>query len=388
VIRPVLGGRRLAAGRVAAWPARASASAILAAVLAGCGAAAAAPRALVPPSPSVSTSSITPHGKPSRVTLPDQGCEPHVPPMSPMPAPGRMPAGTTMAEIQQRGYLIAGVDQDSYDWGSANPAPDRGQPNPELLPPGEAYVGFDIDILHALARAIFGNADRIRFVPVTQEFRMGAAHDGVVDVVADSITINCIRARQVRFSDNYFNAGEALLVQGGNKTAGVRLTPGEPPEVTGLTGQKVCTVNTTTSVATLATLAGPDGFRLVATGNWSDCLVLLEQGAVQAISTDNTILGGLQAEDPSLKLVGPLFSLEPHGLAFPRSDLDSPTNAEFIGFANGVLRSLGAGVGWCPEPRPKPGLSCWAALYDKWVAPQLGAAVPSPPAIVASGERG
>jgi polar amino acid transport system substrate-binding protein len=386
VIRPGRGGRRPAAG----WRARACVGAGLAAILAaGCGAAPAASSALAsPPSASVPSVGVPPSGTPSPMTAPNKGCRPAVVTvraMSPMPVPGTMPADTTMAEIQKRGYLIAGVDQDSYRWGYPNPNPD---PDPtRSAVPGEAYVGFDIDILHALARAIFGDPDQIRFVPVTQEFRIGAAHDGIVDVVADSITITCTRAKLVGFSDDYFDAGQELLMLRGARVPKVQSGIGEVPLITGLAGKKVCTVNSTTSVATLAGLAARDHFRVVGTNNWSDCLVLLEQGAVQAISTDDTILGGLEAEAPNTRLVSPPFSIEPHGLAFPLSDPDSLKNAEFIGFANGVLRSLGAGVGWCPEPRPTPGVTCWAALYDKWVKPQLGPA-PSPPAIVASGEQG
>jgi polar amino acid transport system substrate-binding protein len=65
----------------------------------------------------------------------------------PLPTPGAMPPGSTMAAIAQRGRLIAGVDQDTYLFGFRNPA--TGQ-----------LEGFDIDIAREVARAIFGDPDR------------------------------------------------------------------------------------------------------------------------------------------------------------------------------------------------------------------------------------
>jgi polar amino acid transport system substrate-binding protein len=386
------GGRAGAARPPRAW-ALAALAALAALLLGGCGATGhgaspAGPVTVPVPEPSVSVIAPSGTAEPAPVVIPsgatsaavarDTYCMTSDPPRSTMPPPGEMPAGSTMREIQDRGYLIAGVDQDSYDWGYPNP-----DPSPDPTPgdqDGQAYLGFDIDLLHALAYAIFGDPDRIRFVPVTQDYRMGAANQGFVDVVADSITITCTRAEQVNFSADYFNAAQELLVPQGNTSISVTVGANHIPVIKGLTHEKVCTINTTTSVTNLLPLAGHDKFRIVLAGNWSDCLVLLQQNQVQAVSTDDTILGGLEAEDPYLKLAGQPFSFEPHGLAFPLSDPATPDkNAQFISFANGVIRQLESGTtGWCPERVLPSDKSCWEAMYNKWAGPQLGAA-PSPP---------
>jgi ABC-type amino acid transport substrate-binding protein len=41
----------------------------------------------------------------------------------------------------------------------------------------------------------------------------------------------------------------------------------------------------------------------VAVPYWTDCLVLLQQGSVAAISTDGAILAGLAAQDPATMVV-------------------------------------------------------------------------------------
>jgi polar amino acid transport system substrate-binding protein len=99
----------------------------------------------------------------------------------------------------------------------------------------------------------------------------------------------------------------------------------------------------------------------------------MQQGDVQAFSTDNSILGGIAAEDPYLKLVGKGFSYEPHGIAFPMVDPHSPGDKEFVSFVNGVLLGLESRANtWCPQPPAAKDKSCWATLYRKWVQPQLG----------------
>ena len=67
---------------------------------------------------------------------------------------------------------------------------------------------------------------------------------------------------------------------------------------------------------------------------WTDCLVLLQQGDVAAISTDDSILDGLAAQDPWTKLIGPPLTDEPYGLAIAKQ------HPEFVRFVNAVLQQL------------------------------------------------
>ena len=54
-------------------------------------------------------------------------------------------------------------------------------------------VGFDIDIARAMAQAIFGDPDKIQFVAITSAQRIPYVQNGTVDLVADTMTINCAR---------------------------------------------------------------------------------------------------------------------------------------------------------------------------------------------------
>jgi polar amino acid transport system substrate-binding protein len=99
-------------------------------------------------------------------------------PDGPLPAPGAMPSGSTMAAIAQRGRLIAGVDQGKYLAGYRDPQ--TGQ-----------LRGSDIDLVHSIARAILGDPDKVQFVVLDIADRAAALERGEVDVVVDHFTVTC-----------------------------------------------------------------------------------------------------------------------------------------------------------------------------------------------------
>ena len=76
-----------------------------------------------------------------------------------------MPAGSTMAKIAQRGRLIAGVSADTYLLGSRNPF--NGQ-----------IEGFDIDLVKAMAKAIFGNENAYELRVITAAQRIPSLQEG------------------------------------------------------------------------------------------------------------------------------------------------------------------------------------------------------------------
>jgi polar amino acid transport system substrate-binding protein len=120
----------------------------------------------------------------------------------------------------------------------------------------------------------------------------------------------------------------------------------------------VCAVPGSTSVRAIEAAApGPE---LVTASTWGGCLVAFQQNQADAISTDDTILAGLAAQDPYAKVVGPRITDEPYGLAMNK---DHP---EFTRFVNGVLADARA------DGR-------WKAIYDRWLT-RLGAAPAPPPA--------
>lgn len=251
-----------------------------------------------------------------------------------MPPPGEMPSGSYMATIQRRGYLRAGVDQNTLLFAYFNPLHGH-------------IEGFEIDMLRQLAQAIFGdrNPNRIRFTAITTAERVPAVTDRSVDVVADAMTITCERRRQVAFSTVYYDAGQKILVPSNSSATSVKDLGGKP----------VCATTGSTSLDTLERQVPRPVPYTVA--QRTDCLVAMQQGLVDGITSDDSILLGFKAQDPYTMIVGPRFANEPYGMAIRRDHRD------FVRFVNGVLAKMRRD-------------GSWKAIYTRW----LGKSVPPPPA--------
>lgn len=260
---------------------------------------------------------------------------PGVAPSGSLPAPGHMPAGSSLALIYQRGYLRVGVDQTTQFFGYRYPS--------------GTLDGFDIEVANDIAKAIFGAPGHIRYTVITSAQRIPDIQGKTLDLVADSMTITCDRLAKVAFSTDYFNAGQRLLVSANSPVTNINQ----------LGGQRVCAAAGTTSITGIA--AVPHVIP-VAVQNWTDCLVMLQQGQVAGISTDDSVLAGLAAQDPQTHLVGPKFTCEPHGLAMSKA----PGARDFVRFVNGVLEQMRTD-------------GEWQRLYDQWVAPHLGKQTPPQP---------
>ena len=310
-------------GRLSAFAFAFAAVAVAVAVLAGCGAAS-DPTGSVAIAPAGDPSAATP--APSATADCGNPVQSFAPPGR-LPRPGAMPAGSYMAQIARRGRLIAGVSSDTLLFGARNPITGT-------------IEGFDIDMLHAVAKAVLGDENKIEFRVITYARRLPSLQDHSVDVVAHTMTINCKRWAQIDFSAEYFHAGQKVLVRVDSPATGI----------TGLDGKRVCAAKGSTNIDNLA--AYPKVV-VVGVDDLTDCLVKFQQGDVDAITADDTVLAGFAAQDPYAKVVGKAFTDEPYGLGVAK---DHP---EFVSFVNAVLDQV-----------KRDGR--WTASYQRW----MGAVAP------------
>jgi polar amino acid transport system substrate-binding protein len=311
--------------------------ALLAALLlAGCTTAESLPEGRVDGSAARPVDAKDPADIPTGAGPPAGSCDPRASlrPSGALPAAGRMPAGSTMAQIVKRGRLVVGVDQNNYRFGFRDPKTGN-------------LVGFEIDLSYEIAEAIFGDRNKVQFRTVTTAEREKAIQDGTVDIVIRSMTMNCDRWQRVAFSTEYFSAGQAILVAKGSKITGLK----------DLAGQKVCAATGSTSIRNIAAKA-PQA-KPVSGADALDCLVMLQQNQVAAVSTDDAILAGFAAQDPSTVVLPERFTEEPYGMAMKKESTD------LVRFVNGVLDGVRAD-------------GTWTRLYNKWLS-ALGS-TPQPPA--------
>ena len=251
-------------------------------------------------------------------------------PSGPLPAADALPEGSTMAAIRARGRLIVGVSADTYLLGSRNPLSGR-------------LEGFDIDLANAIGKAILGDNAQVQLVVITAAQRLEVLKNGTVDIVVRNMTMNCDRWKEIGFSQVYYEAGQKILARRGDTIT----------DVASLAKRRVCAPRGTSSLSNLQRLA-PDAVA-VPSDNHTGCLMLFQQGDVDAITGDDTVLAGLAAQDPYAVVTdATAFTKEPYGVGTNAAAIDL---AQFI---NALLEQMRA------DGR-------WNAMYAAWLAPTLGA---------------
>lgn len=242
-------------------------------------------------------------------------------------------ADAAVAAIRKRGRLLVGLDIGSNLFSFRDPIT------------GEVS-GFDVDIAGEVARDIFGSQDAVEYRILSSADRITALQNNTVDIVVKTMTITCERRKQVTFSTVYFSANQRILAARDSAIS----SPAD------LSGKRVCVARGTTSLRTVAQIDPPPVVVSVVT--WADCLVALQQREVDAVSTDDTILAGLVAQDPYLHIVGESMAEQPYGIGI------NLTNTALVRFVNGTLQRIRDD-------------GTWDALYRKWLT-VLGPA-PAPP---------
>ena len=237
------------------------------------------------------------------------------------------PNGSLQQELRAgKRNLVVGVSGDSLLLGSRDPE------NPSQ------FSGFDIDLARAVARQIFG-ADgdkRIQFRVITAAQRIPLVNqggaDGGVDLVARNMTMNCDRWKQVSFSAVYLLAEQKVLVR--------KDSPVKAVADLAASKARVCAPAGSTSIQRMVD-SKYAGIVPVQVDQHTTCLALLQEGRVDAITGDSTVLAGLQVQDPGTRVLGgPALGQEPYGLAVGQSQ------KQFAQFVNAVLVQYIASGQW------------------------------------------
>ena len=234
-------------------------------------------------------------------------------------------AGTPMAEWQEEGTVTIGVKYDVPPFGFENP--DTGE-----------VEGFDVDLGNYIADRLGAEPE---FIEAISDNRIPFLEEGTADLILSTMTITTDRDAEIDFSRPYFIAHGRILVPNDSDIQGVE----------DLGGKKVCTATGSTYEATIKEQAPDADLRLV--DLYSECFELIQNGAVDAVSTDDVILTGMIIQDDSLKLVGDELTKEPYGVGMAND------NPELQAFLDETI-----------EATFEDGT--WDQLYEKWVGQYTG----------------
>lgn len=224
--------------------------------------------------------------------------------------------GTTMAELAAAGSVTVGTKFD--------------QPLFGLVGPDGTPVGFDVEIAKMIAAELGIGEDDIEWVETVSANREPFIQDGRVDIVVATYTINDERKEVVDFAGPYYEAGQALMVRADDDSIN------GPDD---LAGKTVCSVDGSTPAGNIE--ANYPEADLVTFSAYTDCLDPLRNGQVDAVTTDNVILGGYVAESPDdFKIAGEPFTAEPYGIGLAKGD------DTFRSWINDVLEASFADGRW------------------------------------------
>lgn len=220
------------------------------------------------------------------------------------------PEGSTMAELAEAGKITIGVKKDQPGIGFEVPGEDM----PE---------GFDIEIGRIIAGALGIDDAGITWKETISDNREPFLQNGEVDIVAASYSITDERRQLVGQAGPYYVTGQQLLVREEDKD-----TITTPEDMSGI---KVCSVEGSTSLATAEDEYAAEPVPLP---TYSECVEQLQNGTVDAVTTDGAILLGYAAEDPdALEVVTEPFSEERYGIGY-----QEPGDTEMCQFINDTLK--------------------------------------------------
>src|SRR5512137_3206272 len=109
-------------------------------------------------------------------------------------------AGPTLDAIKQRGTLVCGVHAGLTGFS----APDK----------AGKYAGLDVDYCKALAAAILGSEDKVKYVPLTAQQRFTALQSGEIDILSRNTTWTLSRDASlgVHFVGTTYYDGQGFMV--------------------------------------------------------------------------------------------------------------------------------------------------------------------------------
>lgn len=214
-------------------------------------------------------------------------------------------AVTAAAALALTGCASSSGDNDTLRIGIKYDQPGLGYQD------GPDYTGFDTDVARYVAKELGYSEDQIEWVESPSANRENMLSNGQVDMIFATYSISDTRLKTVDFAGPYFIAGQDLLVQKDNNDI-------HGPD--DLNGKDLCSVTGSTSAKKIQDQFASN-VQLVQQNSYSDCVVALNAGMVDAVTTDDIILAGLgatKANEGQLKVVGNTFTEENYGVGLPK----------------------------------------------------------------------
>jgi general L-amino acid transport system substrate-binding protein len=109
-------------------------------------------------------------------------------------------AGKTLDQIKQRGQVVCGVNTGTPGFSQANS--------------NGSWSGLDVDVCRAVAAAVLGDKNKVKWVPLTAQARFTALQSGEIDILSRNTTWTLARDASLglNFAGVTFYDGQGFMV--------------------------------------------------------------------------------------------------------------------------------------------------------------------------------
>jgi len=239
----------------------------------------------------------------------------------------------TLEDVRAKGFIQCGVSQGLP--GFSNPD-DQGN-----------WTGIDVDLCRAVAAAVFGDSNAVKYTPLSAKQRFTALSSGEIDILSRNTTWTMTRDTQLGLNFagvNYYD-GQGMMVP---TALGVN-------SATELDGANICTNTGTTTELNITDYFRANGmsFNLVAFEKADEVVAAYDSGRCDVYTTDRS---GLAAQRTKLtnpdnhKVLPEIISKEPLGPVVRQGDdqwfnivrwsLNAMINAEEMGITSANINKL------------------------------------------------
>ncbi|MDT0440583.1 MULTISPECIES: glutamate ABC transporter substrate-binding protein [Streptomyces] len=184
----------------------------------------------------------------------------------------------------------------------------------------QGYSGFDVDVATYVAKKLGYDAGQIEWKESKSQDRETMLQRGDVDFIVASYSITPERAEKVDFAGPYLLAHQDVLIAADDSSI---------KSAADLNGKKLCSVTGSTSAQNVKDKLAPKA-NLQKYPTYSACLTGLQNGAIEALTTDDSILAGYASQSQfkgKFKLAGLKMTNENYGIGVKKgSDLKAKIN--------------------------------------------------------------
>jgi len=240
-------------------------------------------------------------------------------------------------EVIARGHLVMGTGSTNAPW--------------HFKSADDKLQGFDVDMGRIIAKALFGDPEKIEFVNQSSDARIPNITTNKVDITCQFMTVTGERAQQIAFTIPYYREGVGLMLKADGKYADYAALKAGGSSVTVSVLQNVYAEAMVHAALPEATVDQYESVDLI--------YQALESGRADTVATDQSSLAWYMTQNPGrYKDAGFGWNPQTYACAVKRGE------ADWLNFVDTALHEAMTGVDF----------ATYSASFQKW----FGEAPPAP----------